>query len=94
MPKSTFTYEFEREGPIGLTLDHSLEEDEQIDVSIMDGAAHLYLNRAGMLTLAKWMIKMAEGDFGSGYHLHIHQDFDRDTPEKLVVYRTPDSKAG
>jgi len=95
MSKKTFIYEFESEGPRGITLEHSLTEEEQLDVTVLDGAAHLRLNRTGMLTLAKWMIKMAEGDYAHrGYHLHINQDFDRDTPERLVLYRTPDTNVG
>lgn len=94
MSRKKFIYEFESEGPQGITLEYSLTEDEKLDVNVVDGSSHLYLNQTGMLTLAKWLIKMAEGDYGNGYHLHIHQNFDRDAPERLVLYRTPDTNEG
>jgi len=75
MTKKIFTYEFEQNRPNQITYEYSLEEDEKLDTEIDGEEAVLYLNKSGARMLAKILIKMAEGDYEKGFHVHLNKDF-------------------
>jgi hypothetical protein len=85
MTKIIFNYEFETDRAKSLSYEHSREEDEKLDVFSVDGTPFLHLNRSGMLTLSRILIKMAHGEHEDGFHIHLRQDFNEDLPEKLIL---------
>jgi hypothetical protein len=82
--KRTFTYEFEDDGHNRITYEYSPEEDERLEVLIQDGQCFVAANRSGLLTLARILIKMAYGNYDSGFHVHLRKDFDGEKEEILV----------
>jgi hypothetical protein len=90
MTKKQFLYEYEQDVRNRLTFDYSPEADEKLKTSANGNESVLYLNRPGMLTLARTLIKIAEGDYQAGFHIHLRQDFNADLPECLTVILSPD----
>lgn len=86
----TFTYEFEQDRPNRITFEYSPEGDEKLDTNVQEGIPFLSLNRPGMITLAQTLIKMANGEYSAGFHIHLRKDFDGDLPEKLAIVLAPD----
>ena len=37
-----------------------------------------------MITMAKILMKMANGPYRNGFHLHLHKDFDEDAGDAAV----------
>lgn len=92
--KKRFEYQFEPDAQKdSITFEYSQDADEKLDTLIENGAPILYLNRPGMLTLAKMLIKMATGSYSEQFHVHLHKDFNADEPEKLTVMLYPDDVA-
>jgi hypothetical protein len=87
--KKTFTYEYEEASPGSLSYEISLEENERLVTLVEDGKPILYMNRPAMLTLAKLLIKLAEGPYEEQFHLHLRRDFG-DGPDALTVMLYPD----
>lgn len=85
-----FIYEFEDNKTNRISYDYSPEADEKLQSAIQNDEAVIYLNRPGMLTLAKILIKIAQGDYEQGFHVHLRQDFNADLPECLSVVLSPD----
>jgi hypothetical protein len=90
MTKKTFTYEFENEAPNRISFEYSPEADEKLETSVQGEEVVLYLNKPGMLTLAQTLIKIAEGDYKEGFHVHLRKDFNADLPDRLTVILSPD----
>jgi hypothetical protein len=92
--KTRFQYEFEQDAQKDqITFEYSPDADEKLDTLTENGKPILYLNRPGMLTLAKILIKMAEGPYSEQFHVHLHKDFNADLPETLTVMLYPDDAA-
>jgi hypothetical protein len=87
--KKSFTFEFDEERPETLSYELSWNENERLMSSVEDGIPTLYMNRPAMLTLAKILIKMAQGPYTEQFHVHIRKDFG-DGPEALNVMLFPD----
>jgi hypothetical protein len=83
--KKTFTFEYEEDQHNRLSYQMSLEEDERLASSVENGVPFIFLNRSGMITLAKTLIKMANGSYSEGFHVHLHKDFNVDLPECVVI---------
>jgi len=79
----TFTFEFEEEKHDRLT--YSLEEDETLATSVENGVPFVCNERSAMITVAKLLIKIANGSYSNGFHLHLHKDFNADAPEAVVL---------
>jgi hypothetical protein len=90
MKKKHFTYEFEQDPANRISFEYSPEGDDKIDTAMQNGTPLLYLNRPGMITLARTLIKMATGDYQAGFHVHLHKDFNADLPDTLIVFLAPD----
>jgi hypothetical protein len=90
MTKKHFAYDFELEAPNQISLDYSCEEDEKMSSTIENGVPFLYLNKSGMITLARALIKMASGNHQPGFHVHLNKDFNADLPECLTVLLAAD----
>jgi hypothetical protein len=80
----TFTYEFEQTRRDQIRFEYDDNASEKLWVGDLGtGTPALSLNRSGMLMLAKLM--MALGDYSDTFHLHLHEDFDEDKPEVLML---------
>lgn len=83
--KKQFQFEFEEERQNRITFEYSPDADEKLDTLIENGVPILYLNRPGMITLAKILIKMAMGPYNDGFHVHLNKDLNADLPNRLTV---------
>ena len=84
--RKKFEFEFEDKSSEGaISFDYGKEFDETISVKIEGGVPVIYANRSSLLLLAKTFIKMAIGNYSSGFHVHLNQDFDADKPEVIRV---------
>jgi hypothetical protein len=92
--KRLFEYEFEQDAQKDrITFEYSPDADEKLDVLIENGKPILYLNRPGMLTLAKILIKIAGGHYSEQFHVHLYKDFNADKAETLTLMLYPDDAA-
>jgi hypothetical protein len=88
--KKDFTYEFVEGRPNSLTYEISLEENERLRVLASRGIATLCLNHAGMLTMAKLLVRFAAGRYSKTFHLHLREDFGDTGPDALTIMMYPD----
>jgi hypothetical protein len=80
-----FSYTYNDDSRDRIALEYSPEADERLETSVENGVPFLYLNRSAMITLAKTLIKIANGSYSDGFHVHLHKDFNADEPERLTV---------
>jgi len=66
-----------------ITYECSPDEDERLRIELIDGTPFIFGNPAGLVTLAKILVKMGTGQYKDGFHIHLHQDFNADAPEVL-----------
>lgn len=86
-PKN-FVFEFADEGPRDLSYEVSTDGKEQLVLEVHGEKKMLFGNRDGLLALAKICIKLAEGNYPRGFHLHIDQNFDEQLEETMTVALT------
>lgn len=79
----TYSFNFEDKSPKSVA--YECDADPVLSVRMADGEVFLYGNPAGMRTLGRLLIQLAEGGYPEGFHLHLHQDFDTEKPEALCV---------
>jgi hypothetical protein len=58
-----------------ITLDYGSEDAELDRFGQADGECYLSANRSGFLALAKLFIKLAEGSYRDGFHIHLGEDY-------------------
>jgi pyruvate formate-lyase activating enzyme-like uncharacterized protein len=80
-----FNYQYEDDGKNRIKIEYDSEAGERMQTSVEDGVPYLYLNRAAMITLAKILVKIANGNYTDGFHIHLYKDFNADEVESLVV---------
>jgi hypothetical protein len=88
--KRKFVFEFKDEsakstGDKNDTIRFEHSGDETISLQVIDGATYLFANRAGMVTLAKTLLKLGLSEYKSGFHVHLRENFDADAPEILCI---------
>jgi len=83
--RKQFTYTYDEDGNNRISFEYSPEADEKLASSVVNGVPFIYLNRSGMITLARILIKMANGSYSEGFHVHLRKDFNADAPESLVL---------
>ena len=90
--KKIFHFEFEDDSAAEtgrrddrITLEYSNADDERLRIEIIGGVPFVFGNHSGLLTLAKVLIKFALSKYKDGFHIHLHQDFNADSPEVLGV---------
>ena len=86
--KKTFLFEYEDDRPNSVTYDLSLEEDERLESLVENGTPVIYMNRSAMLTMAKLLIKIAEGQHTEQFHVHLKKDFG-EGPDALTIMLYP-----
>ena len=74
---------FEDEAPQSLSFE--LEGGETLAVEQCNDSAFLYANKKGCLVLAKIFAKLAMGDYQTGFHLHLQQDFAEAGPDVVTI---------
>jgi hypothetical protein len=85
----TIAFEFEQEKPNHITFEYSPEADERLDTVIENGEPIVYLNRSGLTTLAKILLKMSLGRYSDGFHVHLYKDFNARERECLTIMLHP-----
>ncbi len=71
-----FNYVFEDESDRSrISFEFGLEDTELVRFGDANGEFYLSASRAGFLALAKLFIKLAEGSYKEGFHLHLGEDF-------------------
>ena len=83
MTQKTFTFEFEDDSPKSISFE--CEGDEQLRTTVEGGVPFVFANRAGMLALAKLLIKLSLGTYRDGFHVHLRADFSGDGAEPDVL---------
>jgi len=74
--KRRFEHVFEDTSPSTLRWDYEGVEHDRLAVEVRDGRVHLYVNRDAALVLARAFAEIALGEYPSGFHVHINEDFD------------------
>ena len=84
--KKNFEFEVEDTSSRNMvSFEYDGETEEKMSVVLENDMPVIYLNRQALLFLAKTFIKMALGEYLSGFHIHFSQDFDADQPEAIRV---------
>ena len=81
----SFIFEYEEEKPNRITFDYSPDADEELDSAAENGVPIVYANRSALLTLARLFIKMANGPYRDGFHVHLRKDLNADESDRLII---------
>ncbi|HLJ45609.1 MAG TPA: hypothetical protein VKU01_06360 [Bryobacteraceae bacterium] len=88
-----YTYE-DQSAQSKITFDYCPEGDELVRFGQADGESFLSANRSGFLALAKLFIKLAEGSYGKGFHIHLGEDFAGSDAGKTLMIAVIESAEG
>jgi hypothetical protein len=81
-----FQYEVEKEtAKKGITFEYSERAGERLRVEVVDDVPFIVANRAGMLALAKLLLKVGAGRRNTGFQLYLREDFDSDRDKVLRI---------
>ena len=58
--------------------------------SVEAGVPFVFANRAGILALARLLIKLSMGEYKQGFHIHLRSDFSEDAAHRDVLTILPD----
>lgn len=84
--KQEFIYQFEDESEEStISFEYNEMVDEHLTVKIEKGVPVLYANKSAFNLLAKTFVKLAQGNYKDGFHLHLNTDFDADDSEAIRV---------
>jgi hypothetical protein len=85
MAQKSFTFDFEDRSPKSIA--YECGGTERLRTSVEAGGPFLFANRAGMLALAKLLVKLSMGDYEQGFHIHLRSDFSGDAaqPNGLTI---------
>ncbi len=81
--RKSYSFDFEDKSPKSVAYD--CDANTILTVQVAEGQVYLFGNPAGMRTLGRLMIQLAEGGYPEGFHVHIHKDFDSEQPDALCV---------
>jgi hypothetical protein len=81
-----FEFEFEDlSSKNTISFEYDEEVEEKMSVLCENDVPVIYVNRQALLFLAKAFIKMALGEYSTGFHIHLSQDLDADQPEAIRI---------
>jgi hypothetical protein len=85
MAQKSFTFDFEDRSPKSIT--YECDGTERLRTSVEAGVPFVFANRAGMLALAKLLVKLSMGEYKEGFHIHLRPDFSDDAarPDVLTI---------
>lgn len=88
-----FEYTFEDESPrSSITFEYTGDGTELVRFGWTGDEYYLSASRTGFLSLAKLFIKIAEGSYREGFHLHLGEDFaGSDSGKTLMIGLIGDS---
>jgi len=82
--KKLFKYEFEENKPNSLSYEMSMDEDERLESFMENGIPFLNMDLSAMLTMAKLLIRFADGSYTEPFHVHVKKDFG-EGPDVLTI---------
>lgn len=85
--KKQFTYEFEEDEKDKVTFDYSPDGDERFNMAMQSGKPLIHANSAGLLTLARTLIKLALGTYSETHHIQLNKDFNAEKEEILTLMK-------
>ena len=89
-----FQYELEKEtARKGVTFEYSEAAGEHLRVEMTDGVPAIVANRAGMLALAKLLLKVGARRRSAGLQLFLREDFDSDRDKVLRILLEEEQQA-
>ena len=83
MAQKTFTFDFEDNSPKSIT--YELDDTERLHTSVEGGVPVVFANRAGMLAMAKLLVRLSMGEYDDGFHIHLRSDFSDDAGQPDVL---------
>lgn len=85
MSQKSFAFDFEDKSPKSIV--YECEGAERLRTSVEGGVPLIFANRAGMLVLAKLLVKLSMGEYRQGFHIHLRSDFGDDAaqPDALTI---------
>jgi hypothetical protein len=90
-----FEYTYEDESARSkITLDYGSEGSELLRFGEADGECYLSANRSGFLALAKLFIKLGEGSYSEGFHVHLGENFAGSDSGKTLMIAVTQSVDG
>lgn len=81
----TFTFCIPDNEQDKILFDYDEGAPERIDTQVEAGKMFVFANREGMITLAKVLLKMVDGSYSGGFHVHLRKDFNADNAEVLTI---------
>jgi hypothetical protein len=85
MAQKRFAFDFEDKSPKSIV--YECEGTERLHTSVEAKVPFVFANRAGMLALAKVLVKLSMGEYRQGFHIHLRSDFSDDAaqPDALTI---------
>ena len=83
MAQKSFAFDFEDRSPKSIA--YECKGTERLRTSIEGGVPFVFANRAGMLALAKLLVKLSMGEYKQGFHIHLRSDFSGDAAQPDVL---------
>ena len=83
MAQKSFTFDFEARSPKSIA--YECAGTERLRTGVEAGVPYLFANRAGMLALAKLLVKLSMGEYKPGFHIHLRSDFSGDAAQRDVL---------
>jgi hypothetical protein len=81
-----FEFEFEdRSSSNEISFEYDNEIEEKMSIVLENDIPVIYANRQALLFLSKALIKIALGEYSTGFHIHLCQDLDADQPEAIRI---------
>jgi hypothetical protein len=68
-----------------ITFEYSEANGERLRIEMNDGVPYLVANQAGMLALAKLLMKVGSARRSDGFFIHLREHFDGDRNEVLRI---------
>jgi hypothetical protein len=79
------TITFQDEGPKTFSYEVDRRDNPRLTCPTSDDEVTLYLNSAGCVELAEFLLKLGHSSYDPGYHVHIGKDFDPDQSDVLCL---------
>jgi hypothetical protein len=83
MSQKSFAFDFEDRSPKSIA--YECEGTERLRTKTEAGIPFVFANRAGMLALAKLLVKLGMGEYKRGFHIHLRSDFSGDAAQPDVL---------
>ena len=82
--KKTFEFSFDDLSENN-AISYEVDTDSRLSLDVCNDNLIIYLNKNGALTLSKLLAQIALGEYESGFHIHLQEDFNTDKSELLTI---------